>query len=218
MRRNKLALTLWATIFLTATTPIEAVEIVVARFSSGELDGWEEKNFVGQTQYSIVTTDNKKRLKAETQSSASGLFKEIKVDLEKTPYLHWSWRVDNIYRDNDETSKEGDDYPARIYLIVSGGLIFWRTQTINYVWSSHKKTESSWLSPYTDNATLIAVRSGDQELKKWHNESRNVLKDLQHNIDAGIVHIDGVALMSDSDNTGQSAIAYYGDIYFSDKP
>ncbi len=199
----------------------------VADFSEGNLAGWEEKSFEGNSQYGFVDAKNaginsndlkngQQILRASTQGQASGLFKEVNIDLTKTPYLNWSWQVQNLFKNNNERSKEGDDYPARIYVVVSGGVFFWNTKAINYVWSSNQPVGSEWPNAYTGNAKMLAVRSGEKQLGQWITERRNVREDLKIFFGKDIKKIDAIAVMVDGDNTGQSATAYFGNIFFSD--
>lgn len=199
----------------------------VANFSEGDLSGWEEKSFKEHSQYGFVSAESinvknikdasvqEKVLRASTQGQASGLFKEVVVDLNETPYLNWSWQVQNLFDGNDERSKEGDDYPARIYVLVSGGIFFWNTKAINYVWSSNQSLGSEWPNAYTGNAKMVAVRTGDKQVGQWLSERRNVREDLQKLFGEDVTQIDAVAVMVDGDNTGQSATSYFGDIFFS---
>ncbi len=193
---------------------LHADELMIGQFSHGDLNGWQEKSFVGHTQYQIITTDHGKALQAKSQNSASGLFKEITIDLRKTPWLNWSWRIDNIYSGNDERSKQGDDYPARIYVVVSGGLLFWKTRAINYVWSSNQSINSEWSNAYTRNAKMIAVQTGNTQIGQWLSQKRNIRDDLKKIFGEDIDEIHAIAVMTDSDNTGQSATALYGDLFF----
>jgi len=192
-----------------------AEQIPVARFSHNDLGGWEEKSFLDNTRYTLVQRNGETVLKADTAGNASGMFREIEIDLNKTPYLNWSWQVDNIYQGNNERSKNGDDYPARVYVVVSGGLLFWQTRAINYVWSSNQSIGSNWDNAYTNKAKMLAVRSGGDATGQWLMEKRNIKEDLKQLFGANIDHIHAVAIMSDSDNHKQSARAYYGDIFFS---
>ena len=176
---------------------------------------WNSKSFKGDTLYQPVTIDGLDAVKAESQDAASGLVRKIKVDLTKTPYLHWSWRVENILRGTDEKTRQGDDYPARVYVIVSSGWFFWQTRALNYVWSSNQPVNSSWPNAFTGNAVMLAVRSGNANAGQWRQERRNVLQDLSEYLQKPFSHIDAVAIMTDTDNSGQSATAYYGEIYFS---
>ena len=217
MRRNRSGRMSWIAILasLMFCSAAFAEQIEVGRFSSNDLSGWEEKSFVDHTRYSLIENSGKTVLRAQANGAASGMFRKIHVDLNKTPYLNWSWKIDNIYQGNNERSKQGDDYPARVYVVVSGGLFFWRTRAINYVWSSNQAVGTTWNNAYTGNAKMLAVRSGSQAIGQWLTEKRNIRDDLQTLFGEEIDEIDAVAIMTDSDNTKQSATAYYGDIFLS---
>ncbi|ABM03652.1 conserved hypothetical protein [Psychromonas ingrahamii 37] len=220
----KIFLTTLTVIFLTVSCIAIAADnqdLYIGNFSKGKLDNWEVKEFSGKTDYKIVNDrkDSKKRvLKAISNSTASGLFMEKRIDLQKTPYLHWSWRTEKLYSNLDESKKQGDDFVARIYLIIDGGLFFWKTRALNYVWSSSFTQGEAWPNPFTANATMFAVESGTKNLGKWLHYSRNVREDLKKFVGKEVRYIDGIALMTDSDNAGQQATTYYGDIYFSPNP
>ncbi len=218
---------LFITILFTPVLSLAGTVSKVANFSEGDLTDWEEKSFEGNSQYRFVDAqtaginsqeikDKQQVLHASTQGQASGLFKEVNIDLTKTPYLNWSWQVQNLLKDNNERSKDGDDYPARIYVVVSGGVFFWKTKAINYVWSSNQPVGSEWPNAFTSNAKMLAVRSGEKQLGRWITERRNVRKDLKKFFGEDLKKIDAIAVMVDGDNTGQSATAYFGDIFFSD--
>lgn len=190
-------------------------DLIIGDFSQADLAGWEEKSFKGNSRYEFIEADGIKSLQASTDGMASGMFREVNVDLSKTPYLNWSWKIENIFKDNNERTKEGDDYAARVYVVVSGGFFFWKTRAVNYVWSSHESEGSVWPNAYTGNAKMVAVRSGDQQAGRWLKERRNIREDLKTLFGEDITHIDAVAVMVDGDNTGQSATSYFGDIFFS---
>ena len=189
---------------------------MVADFSSESLEGWQSKSFKGQTSYQIIDLAGKKVLKAESVNSASGLYKEQRVDLRQTPFLNWEWRVENRLSDLNEQEKSGDDYAARVYVIVRGGLAFWRTRAINYVWASSSSKGKIWPNAYAgDHAMMIALRSENDSTGIWVQEKRNVFADLKQQFGEDIDHIDAVAIMTDTDNSNGSATAYYGNIFFS---
>lgn len=212
---------IWATLIgalLIANTALaaEADKIVIGDFSSGRLDGWKSKAFKGKTEYRLVPIDGKTVLQAHSNAAASGMFKEQRIDLQQTPYLNWSWCVDNLLGNLDEQTKAGDDYAARIYLVISGGVLFWNKRAINYVWASHTAKDKIWPNAFAgDHVMMIALRSSGDALKTWQNEKRNVRADLQKQFGEDIRNIDAVALMTDTDNAGGKATAYYGDIFFS---
>ena len=190
-----------------------AATVPVGRFSAGDLDGWQSKTFRGETLYRIVEHGGRKVLQADSHAGASGLYREMRVDLTRTPFLRWSWSVDHVLESVDERSKGGDDYPARVYVVVSGGAAFWRTRSLVYVWSSSEPVGSTWHNAYTSNARVIAVRSGQPGA--WQQERRDVRADFRRLFGDDIEALDAVAIMTDTDNSGQSARAWYGDISFS---
>ncbi len=193
-----------------------AEPIPIGQFSAGSLSGWEEKEFEGKTQYVLVNDDvlGKTVLKAESHQGASGLFLEIKIDLNKTPYLNWSWKTSAHFSNINENEKSGDDFVARIYVVVDGGYFFWKTIALNYVWSSSHNAGEKWDNPFTSNATMYAVESGVKNLGKWQQYKRNVKEDLKNIVGKDTQYIDAIAIMTDTDNSGQSATTYFGDIFF----
>jgi hypothetical protein len=206
-------------------TPLAFSQTVhIAQFEQESLDAWEKKSFVDYTQYDITQLDNQTVLKAVSNQSASGLAKEIKIDLKQTPFLNWSWRIENYLPKMDETEKSGDDYAARLYIVKSGGFFIWKTKALNYVWSSNQPKGSIWDNAYAgSNARMLALRSPQDALGKWVTEKRNVFEDMialygdkgsiEANEDA-YRYIDAVAIMSDTDDSKAKVSAYYGNIYF----
>ena len=188
---------------------------MIGEFSKEKLKNWENHRFEGQTSYTLVQDENATVLKAESKGSASGLVNKTRIDLNDTPFLNWRWKVDKSLYRLAETMKDGDDFSARIYIIVDGGAFFWKTLALNYVWSSSQKIDSLWDNPFTSNAKMIAIQTGNKKSKQWQSEKRNVRKDLQKAYGKDIRFIDAIAIMTDTDNSGQKATAYYGDIYFS---
>ncbi len=189
-------------------------DMLIGRFSAGDLKDWQTKSFQGETRYSLVEQGGQRALFADSRSAASGLYREIQVDLNRTPWLNWSWRVDRVLNDLDERTKAGDDYPARVYVVVSGGAAFWKTRSLVYVWSSKQPVGATWHNAFTSNARVMALRSGTKDAGGWISEKRDIRTDFRRLFGEDISQIDAVALMTDTDNSGQSATAWYGDIYF----
>ncbi|MDX8405127.1 MAG: DUF3047 domain-containing protein [Mariprofundus sp.] len=204
------------TSILCLSSPILAASITITDFNRDTLHGWEPKKFKGETLYSLQRDSSNRCIRAESIASASGLFRKVHIDLEKTPYLHWRWKIDQPLDNRHETEKKGDDFTARIYLIVSGGLFFWNTRAINYVWANQQQAESSWVNPYTSNSAMLAVESGPQHAGQWREYRRNARQDLKRFFGKDFKHIDAVAIMTDTDDTGKHAVACYGEIRFSD--
>jgi hypothetical protein len=192
-----------------------AERVPVAEFSKSQLASWKQRSFAGDTLYQLESVDGPAVLRADSRGSASGLYREVDVDLQQTPILNWSWRVERLFQGNDETTRAGDDYPARVYVVFSGGMWFLRTRAINYVWSSHQPVGAQWPNAFTGNARMMAVDSGETGLGEWRNRKRNVLEDYRRLFGDDPPAVKAVAIMTDSDNTGQWATAWYGDIWFS---
>jgi len=190
--------------------------LLMGEFSSNRLDGWEHKSFKGETRYQLQTLDGVMVLKADSQGAASGLFKEQRIDLEQMPFLNWSWRITNHLEGLNEQSKSGDDYAARIYVVVKGGLAFWQTKAMNYVRASNTAKGSVWPNAFAgDHSMMLALRGPEALLNVWYSEKRNVKADLQKLFGEDLRTIDAVALMTDTDNSNQQVSAFYGNIWFS---
>ncbi|NOQ16481.1 MAG: DUF3047 domain-containing protein [Methyloprofundus sp.] len=190
----------------------------VSDFADQTLNDWQTKSFKGNTQYQVIQINTQNVLKAVSHQSASSLYKNMRIDLQKTPYLNWSWRIDKRLGMTNEQSKQGDDFAARIYLIIKGEWFFWQTKAINYVWSSHNAKQTTWPNPFAgENVMMLALRNNTDNTAQWYTEKRNVLADLQQVFGEPIQYIDGIAIMTDTDNAGGNAHSYYSDIYFSEQ-
>jgi len=186
--------------------------ITIGHFSMGEMVSWEEKSFAGSTQYQLKQRDGKSALYAHSSQGASGLFKEVEIDLKQTPYLSWQWLAENRLTGIDERTKQGDDYVARVYVVAKHPLFFWKTRALNYVWSSNQKVGSHWENAYTSQAIMIAVDGKTSPLNQWQPHKRNVYEDFKRYFGEEVEKVDVIAIMTDTDNSKGSATAWYGDI------
>jgi len=216
-------------------------KIYVGRFSDappGEArpEGWEPlvfKNIKTHTRYTVAETDGTVAVKAESHASASGLIRKIRIDPFEYPWVSWRWKVMGVLKKGDVTNKNGDDYPARLYITFEydpGRLSFLErtkykaakllygeyppTGALNYIWGSNAPTGLVVPNPYTEKAMMIVVESGAAKLNQWVREKRNLLEDYRQAFHSDPPAISGVAVMTDTDNTGESVIAYFGDIVF----
>ena len=202
--------------FNAAPLQADGNTIPVSNFSDNSMTEWKPKIFNRPTAYTIVQQGDRKALKAVSRDSASGLYREIRIDLDKTPYLNWSWRIKNRLGTMDEKSQKGDDFSARVYVVISGGAAFWRTRALNYVWSANATKGDQWPNAFVgERAMMLALRSTSDATNQWFDEKRNVKNDLQALFGESIRYIDAVAIMTDSDNSDGEATAWYGDLYFS---
>jgi Protein of unknown function (DUF3047) len=231
-------------LLLCPASPQQGPILEVGKFSGAEAGGsfpagWKPltfKNIDKHTVYSLVKDQNVVAVKAESQASASGLIREIKVDPREFPILQWRWKVENVLKKGNVHRKEGDDYPARIYVTfeydpqklsfldrTKYGLVkaFYGQDlplaALNYIWESHAPKGTLVPNPFTDRAMMIVVESGTEKLNQWITEERDILEDYRKAFREDPPMINGVAIMTDTDNTGESAVAYYGDIWFKKK-
>lgn len=204
-----------AALALLATAGAHAADSLdIGRFSSGTVPAdWQEKSFAGHTRYTPGRLDGRAGLHAESRAAASGLYREIHVDLARTPLLVWDWRVEALPENGpDERTKAGDDFAARVYVVISGGLAFWKTRTLVYVWAAREPVGAHWDNPFTANAKMRVLRSGLHDAHRWVTERRDLGADLRDAFGEDIPAIDAVAIMTDTDNSGLAANAWYGDI------
>jgi hypothetical protein len=192
----------------------QANEYHVSAFSSEGLGGWEAKSFKGTTEYSLVRGDGQTVVKALSKGTASGLFKKVKLDPKSFRYLRWSWKVAGTVKNGDETTKTGDDYAARVY-VVFPGRFFWQTKAINYIWANRLTRGGALPNAFTSRTMMLAVESGSERAGQWLTEERDILADYRRLFDGEPREIGAIAIMTDTDNTGGEATAWYGDITLS---
>ncbi len=198
--------------------------------------GWKPltfKNIEQHTVYTLVKDEETVVIKALAKASASGLVREIRINPDEYPIVQWRWKISNILKKADVHKKEGDDYPARIYITFDydpSRLGFFEKikyetvrllygqypplAAINYIWESHAPVGTIVPNPFTDRAMMIIVESGEGKVNQWVCEERNIFEDYKKAFHETPPMVSGVAIMTDTDNTGESATAYYGDILF----
>ena len=197
---------------LAVATGAAAGEVLrIDDFEQGLSPRWEQKSFSGETSYQVVTEGTGKVLRAQSQGAASGLYFTKEYRLQDYPLLSWRWKVKGIIRGGDETRKSTDDYAARVYVIFPHWF-FPKTRTISYIWGNKLAQGASLPSPYTGNAQMVAVESGTEKVGEWIRERRNVLEDYRRLFREEPPKVGAIAIMTDTDNTGASAEAWYDDL------
>ncbi len=230
-------------IFLAATTSVPAQDVIEAgRFSALKPGGaippqWVPltfRNIETLTRYTLVTDTGNTVLKAESSKSASGLirrFDDRRIELKDYPILKWRWKVGNLIRGADIATKEGDDYPARVYVTFryeperAGAGVRMRYGLarslygeypphagINYVWDGRAPAGTMLPNAYTARAMMFVVESGPKRVGEWVEMERNVYKDYKRAFKEEPPPVSGIAVMTDTDQTGETATAWYGDI------
>ena len=205
-------------IFLTWINFAITDEIKVFDFTIDELDRLDVRKVRGADNMTIYTTganENGNFLKAVAENAASGLGKEVKIDLNKTPFINITWKVEKDLAGIKEDTKKGHDFSARVFAVKKTGATPLSNRAINYVFSSNNDVGFNSPSPYTKKSIDNVLASTKNSLNKWVTVKANVKEDFKrfHNLDVN--ELDGLAIMSDTDNSKMKAIAYYQNIYFS---
>ena len=191
---------------------VRAEPLVAGRFSAGDLAGWKTRKFEGETRYRIVELDGRRVLEADSASSASSLYLDREIDLTRTPVLEWRWRIEKTPGLANERVKDGDDFAARVYAVAPGRGIFGLPIAICYVWAGSARAGDAWPNPFTSKVMMFAVDSGDARAGTWRTHRRNVRADFQRLFGRDVDRLEGIAVMTDSDNSRHRARAWYGDI------
>ncbi len=208
---------LFIVVYLSLSAIAQADATAVSRFSHEGLSGWEKESFKGETEYSLVREAGQTVVKAHSRAAASGLFKKVQLDPLKYRYLSWRWKVAGVLENKAEKTKAGDDYCARVYVIFPG-VFFWQTKAINYVWAGRLPKEEAFPNPFTRNTMMVVVESGAEKAGTWLTEQRDILADYRRLFGGEPRQIGAIAVMTDTDNSGGEATAWYGDITLSSTP
>jgi len=197
-------------------------------------DGWEPMEFPKidrHSRYQLTDDNGEQVVKATTDNSASGLIARVSVEPGDSLILRWRWKVSNVYEQGNARKKEGDDYPARIYVAFefepdeAGFFERAKRKTVevvfgeelpgnalNYIWANRLPVGEIVANPFTDTTMMVAVNSGTANTGEWVTVERDIVADYRKAFDREPPKLVGVAIMSDSDNTGASATAWYGDV------
>ena len=195
-----------------------AEKVKVFEFTNSELENLKVRKVRGaknKTEYSVGKNENGSFLKAIANNSASGLGKEMKIDLNKTPFLNITWKVEKDIKGIDETSKKGHDYAARVFVVKKTGATPLSNKAMNYVFSSNEEVNTSHPSPYTKKSIDYVLATTKDNFNEWVTVKANVKEHFKkfHKLD--LDEINGLAIMADTDNSKLSSIAYFQNIYFS---
>ena len=195
-----------------------ADEVKVFDFTESELSELEVRKVRGadnKTIYTVGSNDKGNFLKAVADNAASGLGKEVKIDLSKTPFINISWKIEKDLVGIKEDTKKGHDFSARVFAVKKTGATPLSNRAINYVFSSNNNVGSNWPSPYTKKSIDNVLATTKNNFNEWITVKANVKEDFKkfHNLDVN--ELDGLAIMSDTDNSKMKAVAYYQNIYFS---
>ena len=184
-------------------------------FSEKEFKTLKVKKVKGETTWTLGSNVNGNFIKAEAEGKGSGLGKEVKIDLLKTPFINITWKVEKDLSGIVENTKSGHDYAARVFVIKKTGSTFLSNRAINYVFSSNSDVGENWPSPYTKKSIDYVLSTTKDNLNTWVTVKANVKEDFKRLLRIDVSDITAVAIMTDTDNSKLKAISYYQNIYFS---
>jgi len=205
-------------IFLISFNILLANELNVFDFTENELSELQVRKVRGadnKTIYSVGSNENGNFLKSVADNAASGLGKEIKIDLNRTPFINITWKVEKDLSGIKENTKKGHDFAARVFVIKKTGATPLSNRAINYVFSSNNEVGTNYPSPYTKKSIDNVLASTKNNLDEWITVKANVKEDFKRLHDLDVNELDGLAIMSDTDNSKMKSIAYFQNIYFS---
>ena len=208
-------------IFITSLlflSSAHAESVKVFEFTEKELSALEIRKVRGadnKTSYTVGSNENGNYLKAVADNAASGLGKEIKIDLNKTPFINITWKIEKDLRGIKENTKKGHDYAARVFAIKKTGATPLSNRAINYVFSSNSEVGENRPSPYTKKSIDNVLATTKDNLNEWVTVKTNVKEDFKKFHDLDVNELDGLAIMADTDNSKMKSIAYFQNIYFS---
>ena len=206
------------TIYFLFISSVCAEKLMVFDFTEEELNSLEVRKVRGadaKTLYSIGNNENGSYLKAVAENAASGVGKEIKINLDKTPFINITWKIEKDLKGIKENTKKGHDFAARVFVIKKTGATPLSNRAINYVFSSNSNVGETWPSPYTKKSIDRVLASTKSNLNEWVTVKANVKKDFKKFHDLDVKELSGIAIMADTDNSKLTAVSYYQNIFFS---
>ena len=199
--------------------PVVGENIYIFDFTEQELSELDVRKVRGadnNTVYTVGSNESGNYLKAIANNAASGLGKEVKIDLNKTPFINITWKIEKDLPGIKENTKKGHDFAARVFVIKKTGATPLSNRAINYVFSSNNEIGFNSPSPYTKKSIDNVLASTKKNPDEWVTVKANVKEDFKKFHDLDVNELDGLAIMSDTDNSKMKAIAYYQNIYFSE--
>ena len=206
------------TIYFLFISSVCAEKLMVFDFTEEELNSLEVRKVRGadaKTLYSIGNNENGSYLKAVAENAASGVGKEIKINLDKTPFINITWKIEKDLKGIKENTKKGHDFAARVFVIKKTGATPLSNRAINYVFSSNSNVGETWPSPYTKKSIDSVLASTKSNLNEWVTVKANVKEDFKKFHDLDVDELSGIAIMADTDNSKLTAVSYYQNIFFS---
>ena len=192
---------------------------------------WSLTRFKRATEYHLVGEGGRTVVAARAEGSASGLVYPIDVDPHAVPVLRWRWMVPALIPGADNTQGATEDSPARVVVAFAGDRkklpladrlfftqfkLFTKSElpyaTLMYIWESRMSEGTILANPHTSRIRMLVAESGQARLGQWVEEEHNLVEDYQRAFGEEPGRITAIGILTDADNTGEAATAYYGDI------
>ena len=202
-------------ISLFVTTPLKSEILKVFEFTNEEFSQLKKRKVKGETSWKLGSNENGNYIRAEAEGVGSGLGKEVLIDLNRTPIINITWKIEKDLPGIIENSKKGHDFAARVFVVKKTGSTALSNRAVNYVYSSNGEIDDYWRSPYTKKSIDYVLSTTKQKLNEWVTVKANVKEHFKLLHDLDVNELNGVAIMTDTDNSKLKAISYYQNIYFS---
>ena len=200
---------------LFVITSSKSETLKVFEFTNEEFGQLKKRKVKGETTWTLGSNESGNFIKAEAEGVGSGLGKEVLIDLNKTPIINITWKIEKDLSGINENSKKGHDFAARVFVVKKTGSTALSNRAVNYVFSSNNEIGKYWRSPYTKKSIDYVLSTTKQNLNEWVTVRANVKKHFKLLHDLDVNELNGVAIMTDTDNSKLKAVSYYQNIYFS---
>ena len=204
-------------ITLFITTNLKSEILKVFDFTEEEFSQLKKRKVKGETSWKLGSNEEGNYIRAEAEGVGSGLGKEVSIDLNKTPIINITWKIEKDLSGIIENSKKGHDFAARVFVVKKTGSTALSNRAVNYVYSSNSEIGEYWRSPYTKKSIDYVLSTTKQNLNEWVTVKANVKEHFKLLHDLDVNELNGVAIMTDTDNSKLKAISYYQNIYFSNQ-
>ena len=201
------------TLLVISSTKSETLKVF--EFTNEEFDQLKKRKVKGETTWTLGSNESGNFIKAEAEGVGSGLGKEVLINLNKTPIINITWKIEKDLSGINENSKKGHDFAARVFVVKKTGSTALSNRAVNYVFSSNNEIGKYWRSPYTKKSIDYVLSTTKQNLNEWVTVKANVKEHFKLLHDLDVNELNGVAIMTDTDNSKLKAISYYQNIYFS---
>ena len=201
------------TLFVISSSKSETLKVF--EFTNEEFDQLKKRKVKGETTWTLGSNESGNFIKAEAEGVGSGLGKEVLINLNKTPIINITWKIEKDLSGINENSKKGHDFAARVFVVKKTGSTALSNRAVNYVFSSNNEIGKYWRSPYTKKSIDYVLSTTKQNLNEWVTVKANVKEHFKLLHDLDVSELSGVAIMTDTDNSKLKAISYYQNIYFS---